>query len=359
MRHTLHIAMAVLLVLGVGGCGELENAPFRVGTVHGQLTESDPAVALVSLLGSPGLRSTVDTEGQFTLERVPAGAGELFIVASANRTLRVPLVIPGGQSLSLGKLVPQEASFLSLRVKAPNSQQVDEAQVSLVGTPLQGLRPDTEGRLLVGPLPDGCYMLSLSLRGFPAVESETCVSAGETKEVKVNLPVPDTSNGHLGCAETGCEASLHCGPDGRCVECLEDEQCGDGLTCRRSRCEGAGAACTACDGDWKCRSGTSCQNLPEGGTACVERCDGSDDCEEGFTCQVGQCLPDTARFAGCRAYRSVGTACGGDEHCRDQGLVNGLCLAGACTYPCAADRECPASFSCENSAAGRVCQPDS
>jgi len=359
MRHTLHIAMAVLLALSLGGCGELENEPFRWGTVHGQLTQSDPKVALVSVLGSPGLRSTVAGDGQFTLQRAPAGTVELFIVASATRALRREIHVQGGQSISLGELVPVEASFLSLRVRAPNEQQVDQAQVSLVGTPLQRLRLDEEGRLRMGPIPDGCYTLSLSLPGFQEVRSETCVSAGETKEVKVNLPAPDRDDGHLGCAETGCEEGLRCAPDGRCLECLESSHCAPGLTCRGFRCEGAGAVCTPCDGDWKCRSGTSCEDLPEGGTACLTRCEDGEDCEEGFTCQSGRCLPDTAQFEdGCHAYRRVGAACDGDVRCRDLGLINGLCLAGACTYRCTSDRECPASFSCEDSAAGRVCQPD-
>lgn len=291
MRLTLHIAMAVVLALSLGACGELENEPFRWGSVHGRLTESDPTVALVSVLGSPGLRSTVDSQGQFTLERAPAGTVELFIVASPTRALRREITVQGGQSLSLGELVPVEASFLSLRVHAPNEQRVNQAQVSLVGTPLQRLRLDEEGGLRMGPIPDGCYTLGLSLRGFPDVESLTCVSAGETKQVKVNLPSPDKDKGHLGCVETGCEEDLRCAPDGRCVECLESSHCGPGLTCRGLRCEGDGAVCAPCDGDWQCRPGTRCEELPEGGTVCLARCEDSEDCEGGLTCQAGLCLP--------------------------------------------------------------------
>ncbi len=342
MGHTLHIAMAVLLALGLSGCGELVNEPFRTGTVHGQLAESDQQVARVSLLGAPGLSTSVTKEGQFTLQNVPAGPAELFIVASASRALRVPLTVPGGQSLSLGELVPLEASFLSLRVKASEEQLLDDARVSLVGTPLQQLALDEKGERLIGPIPDGCYTLSLSRPDSPDLSSETCVSAGETKEVKVNLP----------------EGTLHCTPNGQCFECLENSHCGPGLTCRGHRCEGSGAVCMPCDGDWKCRSGTSCQTLPEGSSACVERCEDSDDCKEGFACQSGRCLPDTAQFAnGCQAYRGVGTACEQDTRCRSLGLVQGLCLDGACTYPCSSDDECPDNFSCEASTAGRVCQP--
>ena len=152
------------------------------------LTESDASVALVSVMGSPELRSGVAADGSFTLEQVPAGQAELFIIASASKTLRVSLIVQGGQSISVGPLAPKEASFLAVRVRAPSHEPVAQAQVTLVGTPLEPLRPDEDGRLSVGPLPDGCYTLRIAVPGFPEVEAETCVSAGETKEVKVILP---------------------------------------------------------------------------------------------------------------------------------------------------------------------------
>jgi Cys-rich repeat protein len=109
---------------------------------------------------------------------------------------------------------------------------VDEAQVSLVGTPVAPKQLDEDGRLSMGPLPDGCYTLNVSLPGFREVSSETCVSAGERKDVKVNLPPPLS-----GCMETGCADGFLCMPDGQCVECTEDAHCGPGFTCRGSRCE--------------------------------------------------------------------------------------------------------------------------
>lgn len=350
MRQRLHIMMGVLLALGSAGCGELENAPFRIGTVHGQLTESEPAVALVAVMGAPELRGAVARDGTFTLEQVPAGDAELFIIASASKALRVPLVVQGGQSISLGKLTPREASFLSVRVKAPSHQPVEGARVSLVGTPVEPVHPDKGGRLRMGPLPDGCYALSISLTGFPEVLSETCASAGESKEVKVNLPAPTSA-----CGETGCEEGFFCQPDGRCVECTEDAHCGPGLKCHDSRCEGDGPACAPCKGDWQCHSNASCQELPEGVAACVEACSAPKDCDDGLTCQEGRCLPDPARYSGCQAYRGVGAACASDAACQSLGLINGLCLGGTCTVRCDTDGECPESFSCEEDTGALVC----
>jgi Cys-rich repeat protein len=350
MRHTLHIAMGVLLTLGSIGCGELVNAPFLIGTVHGQLTESDPDAAFVSVMGSPELRGTVARDGTFKLEQVPAGEAELFIIASADKALRVPLIVQGGQSVSVGVLTPKEASFLSVRVKAPSHHSVDEARVSLEGTPVAPKQPDEDGRLTMGPLPDGCYTLNVSLPGFREVSSETCVSAGERKDVKVNLPPPNS-----GCMETGCSDDFLCMPDGQCVECTEDSHCGPGFTCRGTRCEGEGAACSSCEGDWQCKSGASCQELPEGVTACVEACRDSGDCEDDFVCQAGRCLPAPAQYTGCKAYGQVGASCNADAQCRSMGIVNGLCLEAKCTVRCNSGNECPQGFSCEDATGGRAC----
>lgn len=351
MRRALHIAIAVGLAVGTAGCGGLENAPFLIGTVHGQLTESDPSVAYVSVLGAPEVRAPVAADGSFTLEDVPAGHSELFIVASASKTLRQPVIVQGGQSITVGLLTPKEASFLSVKVKAPEHQDIGTATVSVVGTPLQQLALEGLEELLVGPLPDGCFTLGVSSSGFPNVNAETCVSAGEQKEVKVNLPEPEE-----GCLVTGCEGDFRCAQNGRCVECLEDAQCGPGLTCRGFRCED-GPVCTPCDGDWKCHANASCQALPEGGSACVAKCSPSVNCDDGFTCQGGLCLPDTDEFSGCGGFREMGTSCSEDQHCRGKGLVNGVCLQGACTFRCTAKGKCPAHYSCEDGVGGRVCRP--
>lgn len=353
MRQTLHIAMVVGLVLGALGCGELANAPFRIGTVHGRLTESDASVALVAVMGAPELRSSVAADGSFTLDQVPAGQAELFIIASASKALRASLIVQGGQSVSVGSLTPQEASFLALRLRPPSHEPVDQAQVTLVGTPLLPLQPDEDGRLSVGPLPDGCYTLSIAVPGFPDVASEACVSSGETQEVKVNLPTPSK-----GCEQTGCSDDFVCTQDGRCVECLNDSHCDSGLSCRGMRCEGEAPVCTSCEGDWQCGSKASCQELADGSTACVAACTNTRQCENGFTCQAGHCLPDEAEFNGCPAYAKMGASCDDPVRCRSLGLVNGLCVGGRCTIPCNNGWGCPESFSCENTSDGRVCIPD-
>jgi hypothetical protein len=355
--HPLRHIAALLLALGAAGCGNLENAPFRVGTVQGRLTESHGALALVSVVGAPGIRSTVAEDGRFTLERVPAGAAELFIIATPEKAMRLAVTVQGGRSVSLGDVEPRAAGFFEVRVKAPGKLRVSGGLVSVEGTPFQRLQVDEKGQLRVGPLADGCYPVRVTAPGFPETAAEACVGNGEKKDVTVNLVAPG-GNGHERCEETGCVDGSRCAPNGQCVECYEDAHCGGGgLTCRGFRCEGEGPQCARCAGDWQCGGGASCQDIPEGTPACVAQCDAKTSCGQGFTCQGGRCLPDSAQFEGCHSYWVVGSACDGDERCRAQGLTNGLCAAGACTYRCTTDRECPHGFACEDAPSGAVCLP--
>lgn len=355
MRTLRHIA-AVVLALGVAACGNLQNDPFRVGTVRGRLTESDSALAMVSVLGSPGIRTNVEADGSFTLERVPAGRSELLVVASADKATRLTVTVQGGGAVALGDVEPREAGFLDVRVNAPGKLRVSGGQVSVDGTPFQRMQLDEKGRARMGPLADGCYNVSVSAPGFPVAATSACVGNGEKKEVKVNLAVPDGDVVHHGCAVAGCVDGSLCAPNGQCVECYEDSQCGAGLSCKGFRCEGNGPQCGTCNGDWQCGAGASCQDLPEGSAACVAACDAKTPCDAGFTCQGGRCLPDAAQFSGCHAYKLVGSACAEDASCQAQGLLNGLCVAGSCTFRCATDRECPHGFACEDSPGGAVCQ---
>jgi hypothetical protein len=356
MRQTVYSVMSAL-VLVMSACGGFDNTPFRTGTIRGRLTEADPSVALVSLVGNPGIRDTVAADGSFVLEDVPAGPVELFIVASADKAVRLPVQVPGGGSARLEDVVPHEASFLALRVKAPTHQRVSGGQVSVTGTPFQDLRLDEDGCLRLGPLPDGCYALEFSVPGYPVKRADACVNQSGLKELKVQLPEPDDDIVNPGCAVTGCERGSHCVPDGRCVECSEDDECDPGFSCRTERCEGPGALCARCEGDWQCRPGARCEDLPWGGMACVARCDGRTPCPQGFTCQGARCLPLLTQLASCFAYRQVGTPCDSDERCRARGILQGVCVEAACTFRCTADTECPEGFACTGSSTDSFCRP--
>ncbi|MCY1079970.1 carboxypeptidase regulatory-like domain-containing protein [Archangium lansingense] len=234
MRQTAYnLTMALAFAVVASACGGFDNTPFRTGVIRGRLTEADPSVALVSLVGNPDVRSTVAGDGTFVLEGVPAGPVELFIVASANKAVRLPVMVPGGGSARLQDVMPRAAGFLNLHVRAPARQSVEDGRVSVMGTPFQQLQLQDDGTLRVGPLPEGCYALETSAAGFPVKKTEACVKESESKEVKIQLP----GGGDDDCTISDCEQGERCSTEGRCAECTSDEHCAPGLTCRDERCQ--------------------------------------------------------------------------------------------------------------------------
>lgn len=363
MRSRFHIAMGAVLILCLGACGNLENAPLRVGTIQGQLTEYDPSVAMVALVADPEVRTTVDAAGRFTLEDVPTGTAELFIVATAEKATRVVVRVSGGKAVDVPRVEPRHAGFFEMRVKATHGERVAGVQVSVQDTPFDRLILDGAGRLRVGPLPDGCYALTLSGAGFPSLLTEACVGSGEKKELKLEL-IPNSGIVNR-CALTGCADGLVCAPGGKCVECVQDAQCGVGMMCKGFRCGAAGPSCSACGIDGSCGTGATCHPFADGSKVCAKQCNekGTEDeqdfaanrCEAGFTCQLGRCLPDPSRFVGCGALERLGDECADDTRCQKLGLAKGVCVEGRCTVPCTEDLECPDVSHCQDSRYGRVC----
>ncbi|MHB8878605.1 MAG: hypothetical protein ACYC8T_33315, partial [Myxococcaceae bacterium] len=181
--------------------------------------------------------------------------------------------------------------------------------------------------------------------------------AGQTREVPVSFPGPDGSPGHEGCLVTGCAGSDRCTFDGRCVECLEERDCAQGLSCRNERCEGELGGCTPCEESYQCGAGR-CESLSgNGGKVCVDTCDEQTPCTEpGFQCFAERCVPRLAELQGCYAFRQVGAPCTGDESCRVAGILNGVCSSGSCTYACQAASDCPGDFECQDEGSGGECR---
>ncbi|GMT96097.1 hypothetical protein KH5H1_02160 [Corallococcus caeni] len=234
-RHCLLLTLSSL-GLGLGACGNLDNEPFRAGTVRGRLTEFDPAVVLVSVVGAPGVRGSVDAQGRFTLEDVPAGPAELFVLATADKAARVPLTVQGGQSVDVADVAPRPAGTFFVKLRARGNLRVAEGKASVDGTPIEASQLDDQAPRHLGPLPAGCYGVSVSAPGFISTALQGCVGEGKQTVLTVEL-VPEKSYAQQGCATTGCNSESHCASDGCCVQCLEDSHCVTPLGCRAFHCE--------------------------------------------------------------------------------------------------------------------------
>ena len=231
MRNAL-LKVAVLLAAAgaLGACGSIDNAPLRVGTVRGRLTQVDPSLALVAVVGAPDISTPVGPNGRFELAGVPVGEAELFVLASAESALRLPVHVDGARAVEVGDVAPRPGGFLRLEVTAPGQQAVSAASVTVDGTPLRKVKIDKSGLVKVGPLPEGCYAVEVTAAGFPPRAQQSCVGAGEQKPVKVDLQ-DDPGYAQRGCQFSGCVEGAVCGPDGSCGQCTEDAHCPGGFAC--------------------------------------------------------------------------------------------------------------------------------
>ncbi|OIP42199.1 MAG: hypothetical protein AUK47_04930 [Deltaproteobacteria bacterium CG2_30_63_29] len=120
------------------------------------------------------------------------------------------------------------------------------------------------------------------------------------------------------CATT--EGEPHCLTSyGFCVQCLQDEHCGEQERCYEYRCEAKCESDAACGGDLVCLDGL-CRN-----------CSRDTDCADpGQYCYIG---PD---FSACQPL------CTSSEECSGPGFVDGdVCRAGKCQpVPCRAAQDC-------------------
>lgn len=105
-----------------------------------------------------------------------------------------------------------------------------------------------------------------------------------------------------------------CNPaTGRCVGCLEHDDCSG-----EARCNAATGWCMGCDDDASCPEGTSC--AADG--SCVPGCDVDGRCSDGFTCCAARCSDLQTDLRDCGA-------CG--ESCPDLAHATEACIEGECS----------------------------
>lgn len=102
------IAAGALIFAGCGGGGDGGAQPAQTGSVSGTIKYAPSADGLGGIQVSIGsVSTTTDANGNFTLNRVPAGQQTLVIQADPDRDLIVPPGVPltvnvqGGQTTQL------------------------------------------------------------------------------------------------------------------------------------------------------------------------------------------------------------------------------------------------------------------
>lgn len=181
-----------LVGLAMAGCGGFENAPLERGMVRGRILGAESGVARVSVLGQSELSTGVQPDGRFELTEVPATSLELFVVASRTHAVRVPVVAQGARITDVGDIRASPGAFITVHVVDTQGQVPPGAEVEIDATGLDEHAVDaTSGQVRVGPLPAGCYELTVKAEERESVKLEVCVQQGEEAMRSVTLPPPE------------------------------------------------------------------------------------------------------------------------------------------------------------------------
>ncbi|NBD11775.1 peptidase associated/transthyretin-like domain-containing protein [Corallococcus silvisoli] len=184
------------MVLALAGCGGFDNGPLRTGTVRGRVLGAESGVARVSVLGRSDLRVSVDSDGRFELDGVPATSLELFVIATKTRAARKPVVAQGARVTDVGDIQSGPGAFLTLRVTDERGAIPSGVEVELKGTGGDKVKVDAgNGEARLGPLPAGCYELEVKADHLEDLEEEVCVREGEEQVRDITLPSDDHGGG--------------------------------------------------------------------------------------------------------------------------------------------------------------------
>lgn len=212
MRAPLSIVALLLLT----ACGEFHNDPLREGIITGRVLGADRQVALAALFGDPDRRASVEDDGRFELDEVPAGSWDVYVIADAGRAIRRTVQLDPGEIEDLGDLTAPAAASVTVTVEAEGHQAVDDAVVWIQDAPLPVAEIDEVPTVTLGPLAEGCYVVEGFAEGLERTTVDFCVAAGEARALTLRFPRADGSSEEEGCDRTGCEDGYVCLDDGNC-----------------------------------------------------------------------------------------------------------------------------------------------
>ncbi len=363
--------LALVALMGLAGCGELETPDFAHGSIAGRVVGAQ-LDGFAYPLGHPELKKLVEADGSFRFDDLPVGSTRLLVYddllpdGKTRRAELVEVVVPGagvarfqrnGENAPVSPSDKMAWAGAVVATVSPDGGGIAAApRFEVVGTRLAAAPLPGSAAVNLGLLPaaSGVYQLTASAAGYKtATRPIDVVSA--TNGYDVALEIDTSGSGPYGCdaAGGGCVNGLKCdAASGRCVQCLADGDCATGscdvdehfCTAPPPGGAGDGAVCASCSSDTQCQGVT----LSMAGTPSAGRCELAPLATSGYCtwslwpgygsfCPAGFLfLPDATGIDrcvpadSCEAYFDrFGQGCFTDESCRSGGELAGAICYGA------------------------------
>jgi hypothetical protein len=354
----------------LAACGGLTTPDTSTGELTGRLTNVvDASSAHVYVVGHPETVTKVESDGSYTLRKVPVGDPQVVFYDGKDHAgvVAAPRVEPAKitEFQKDARELPVAARVFVI-ARGGAGVSCDGATVQVEGSILKGQVKYGDGPLELFPVPPGDWSVRGDLKGFKKSSKGVSVPEGGRTPIELTIEDPDDS-AEQGCNSSACADGLKCdGDDGRCYACTKDLDCGAGFACEHHSCvptSGDRDVCEACSSNADCGPGGACVGLA-GGTAgvCATPPSSSHTCKSGY--QAGPlagvsslCAPPRTFTGGApvdacaRLFTTFGSLCLTNETCAKD-LAGGTCLkpggagdadpiVGVCTAPCQSNSDCP------------------
>ncbi|MBK7862352.1 MAG: hypothetical protein IPJ65_27835 [Archangiaceae bacterium] len=170
-----------VLVVGLA-CGGLDNRPLEVGVVHGTLSDCD-ADAVVGVVGDAATRAVADGSCAFRLEGVEPGVRQLYLATTAKKVTLVEVEVQAAKVSELGEVVGRPGAFMRVEISGDGGDL--DGTVTAPDLPLTVTALGRSGMARIGPFPQGCFKLEVSVKRLGQKMLDACVTEGEEKSVAV------------------------------------------------------------------------------------------------------------------------------------------------------------------------------
>ena len=179
---------AVTVVAGTSiSAGTIALTPLpTTGAVTGTVTNARAGTPLpdatVAVAGT-SLRTTTNSNGNFTLNGVPEGRQTLTVSAAGFTSTTQAVTVVAGTSVSAGTIaltpLPTTGTVIGTVTNAGTGATLSNATVTVTGTSLR-TTTNSDGNFTLPGVPQGRQTLTISASGFTATTRDVTVAAGQS-----------------------------------------------------------------------------------------------------------------------------------------------------------------------------------
>jgi len=175
--------MASSLSVTLCACGGLDNRPLTTGAIGGTAMGCD-AEGVVGVVGDASVRVTLGAPCTFKLEGLEPGTYQLYVAPTARKVTLVSATVEATKLANVGEIEGKPGAFARVRISAPGSPEL-EGEIRVPDLPISTTAVGRSGQARVGPFPEGCYRLEVSMKGLGNKTATSCLTEGLEQDLEV------------------------------------------------------------------------------------------------------------------------------------------------------------------------------